>query len=122
LIIKQKTRLKNFGNVGYRHRPQKSHIGRSLIIIQHINVFIVQPIAPSTSKTSIYASHRKAKPKLVKKTPASEKRENKPVYEPLRSGGNFNAKHLLNKHSYMPLSLHIQYCLCMECSSAHCVL
>jgi len=37
LIMKQKTRSENFQNIGYRsmngqmYRPQKSHIGRSLI-------------------------------------------------------------------------------------------
>jgi len=45
--MKQKKRFKNFGNIGYRywlsvlewpiygHRPQKSHIGRSLTITNH---------------------------------------------------------------------------------------
>jgi len=43
LIMKQKTRFKNFGNIGYRpsahewpiyrYRPQKSHIGRFLLKI-----------------------------------------------------------------------------------------
>jgi len=29
--MKQKTRFKNFGNIGCRYQPQRSHIGQSLI-------------------------------------------------------------------------------------------
>jgi len=32
--MKQKTRYKNFGNIGYLYRPQKSHNGRSLHVMR----------------------------------------------------------------------------------------